>query len=98
MSHPDLNLRIPDSSRSSMSELHKDSLADESSNLEKQQPLSTDPGRANSTHDISKDEPTDAQSLVTDWNGPEDPENPQNWRLAVKVYHVTVPGLFGFAV
>ncbi|KAJ4299180.1 hypothetical protein N0V90_004424 [Kalmusia sp. IMI 367209] len=35
---------------------------------------------------------------VADWDGPEDVENPQNWSLALKVYHATVPGLFGFAV
>ena len=40
------------------------------------------------------------QKTVTaqDWTGPDDPENPINWPLWQRVYHTTVPGLFGFAV
>ena len=40
------------------------------------------------------------QKTVTaqDWIGPDDPENPVNWPLWQRVYHTTVPGLFGFAV
>lgn len=33
-----------------------------------------------------------------DWNGPDDPGNPVNWPLWQRVYHTTIPGLFGFAV
>lgn len=33
-----------------------------------------------------------------DWNGPDDPENPLNWPLWQRIYHTTVPSLFGFAV
>lgn len=35
---------------------------------------------------------------VTDWNGPDDPDNPHNWPLWQRVYHATTPGFFGFAV
>ncbi|KAH7130283.1 MFS multidrug transporter-like protein [Dendryphion nanum] len=35
---------------------------------------------------------------IDDWNGPDDPDNPLNWPLGRKLYHVIVPGLFGFAV
>lgn len=35
---------------------------------------------------------------LTDWNGPDDPENPFNWPMWLRVYHSTVPALFGFAV
>ena len=40
------------------------------------------------------------QKTVTaqDWTGPDDPENPRNWPLWQRVYHATVPGLFGFVV
>ncbi|KAF2816742.1 MFS general substrate transporter [Mytilinidion resinicola] len=35
---------------------------------------------------------------VQDWDGPSDPENPQNWSLLKKSYHTAIPGLYGFAV
>ena len=40
------------------------------------------------------------QKTVTaqDWTGPDDPENPHNWPLWQRVYHTTVPSLFGLAV
>lgn len=34
----------------------------------------------------------------TDWNGPDDPDNPHNWGTWKRVYHATIPALFGFAV
>jgi hypothetical protein len=37
-------------------------------------------------------------SSITDWNGPDDPDNPHNWPMWLRVYHATTPGLFGFAV
>jgi len=37
-------------------------------------------------------------ATVHDWNGPEDPENPMNWPLWQRIYHTTVPALFGFIV
>lgn len=33
-----------------------------------------------------------------DWNGPDDPENPQNWSLWKKTYHIAPTGLFAFVV
>ena len=33
-----------------------------------------------------------------DWTGPNDPGNPHNWSTWKRVYHATIPGLFGFAV
>jgi hypothetical protein len=38
------------------------------------------------------------ETNVIDWNGPDDPDNPQNWPRWLKVFHATMPGLFGFAV
>jgi len=34
----------------------------------------------------------------TDWTGPNDPGNPHNWGIWKRVYHATIPALFGFAV
>ncbi len=47
-----------------------------------------------------RDRANGLQKTVTaqDWTGPDDPENPMNWPLWQRVYHTTVPGLFGFAV
>lgn len=33
-----------------------------------------------------------------DWTGPDDPENPQNWPLWQRIYHTTIPALYGFSV
>lgn len=33
-----------------------------------------------------------------DWTATDDPENPQNWPFWQRVYHTTVPALFGLAV
>ncbi|KAF2846222.1 MFS multidrug transporter-like protein [Plenodomus tracheiphilus IPT5] len=35
---------------------------------------------------------------VMDWNGPDDPDNPHNWPMWKRTYHIIIPGLFGFAV
>ena len=35
---------------------------------------------------------------VTDWNGPDDPDNPHNWPLWKKIYGTVIPGLLGLAV
>ena len=49
--------------------------------------------------EISKKEDA-LQRTVTaqDWIGPDDPENPQNWPLWQRIYHTTVPALYGFVV
>lgn len=52
-------------------------------------PLYADPEKAI----IETNQPNTAQ-----WDGPLDPENPQNWPTAKKVYHSSIPALFGFAV
>jgi MFS family permease len=33
-----------------------------------------------------------------DWIGPDDPENPHNWPLSKRIFHVVQPALFGLAV
>lgn len=35
---------------------------------------------------------------ATDWNGPNDPDNPHNWPMSQRIYHAVTPALFGFAV
>ena len=50
----------------------------------------------------SKAEPEETNPTIlpsiTDWNGDKDPDNPQNWSLSLRIYHVVIPGLFGFVV
>jgi hypothetical protein len=58
---------------------------------------------AESLSDMTDTEKQDAATTpstlsVTDWNGPNDPDNPHNWPLWQRVYHATTPGFFGFAV
>ena len=64
------------------------------------QPL---PGTIETKHTCLPDDSSKETAFTTsaselEWDGPDDQENPHNWRFASKVYHVTVPGLFGFAV
>ena len=33
---------------------------------------------------------------ATDWDGPTDPSNPQNWSRAKRLYHTTIPAAIGF--
>ncbi|KIN05754.1 hypothetical protein OIDMADRAFT_154218 [Oidiodendron maius Zn] len=33
----------------------------------------------------------------TDWNGPDDPENPQNWPAWIRYFHVVPPSLISFS-
>ena len=33
-----------------------------------------------------------------DWDGPDDPENPHNWKLWSRIYHTIIPALFAFVV
>jgi len=35
---------------------------------------------------------------VTDWDGPNDPDNPQTWSASKKIYHILVPTILGFVV
>ncbi|MCJ1247685.1 hypothetical protein MMC30_004900 [Trapelia coarctata] len=39
-----------------------------------------------------------ATLTTEDWNSPDDPDNPLNWSLWQRIYHTTVPALFGFVV
>jgi hypothetical protein len=42
-------------------------------------------------------DPTRA-SIATDWNGPNDLENPQTWSGSKKLYHLLVPTILGFVM
>ncbi|KAI0903027.1 MFS multidrug transporter-like protein [Ustulina deusta] len=35
---------------------------------------------------------------VTDWDGPADAANPKNWSLKSRIYHTTLPALYGFSI
>lgn len=36
--------------------------------------------------------------VVLDWDGPDDPANPQRWSPSKKLYHILVPTILGFVV
>jgi MFS family permease len=39
-----------------------------------------------------------AAQAVVDWDGPDDPANPKNWSLGLRIYHTALPALYGFSV
>lgn len=82
-----------------MDTLEKYELGDGPDSIETQ-PLPETMGteHAHPTHCSPGETTLKTSSSELDWDGPDDPENPHNWRFGPKVYHVTVPGLFGFAV
>lgn len=62
-------------------------------------------GEPSSTHNARADiqsnpeAATDGTSMTAaDWNGPDDPENPQNWPLPKKLYHAGVTAMLSFVV
>ena len=44
--------------------------------------------------------PQDKQppTTLTDWDGPDDPDNPRNWTFGKKLYATAVPALYAFVV
>ena len=52
----------------------------------------------NGPETLDKEAPLKRTVTAQDWTGPDDPENPLNWALWQRIYHTTVPGLFGLAV
>lgn len=51
----------------------------------------------NSPLDVPQPE-TKLEHILTDWDGPEDAENPRNWPMGLRVYGVIVPAWYSFAV
>lgn len=41
--------------------------------------------------------PAPIEPTASDWNGPDDPENPQNWPAWFRHYHLAPPALISFA-
>jgi MFS family permease len=39
-----------------------------------------------------------APFAVVEWDGPNDPANPKNWTLGLRIYHTLLPALYGFSV
>lgn len=56
------------------------------------------------SQEVKKDHAEDGQGdvptqqRIDDWDGLDDPENPHNWPMHLRVYHAVMPALFGFAV
>ncbi|KAJ5111243.1 hypothetical protein N7532_001778 [Penicillium argentinense] len=49
-------------------------------------------------HEGVRNSPSANQPLVINWQGPDDPENPQNWSMAKKVFVSTLIWLLTFAI
>lgn len=47
---------------------------------------------------VAKESGLDRIVTAQDWTGPEDPENPMNWPLWLKVYHTALPAIFAWIV
>jgi hypothetical protein len=58
----------------------------------------TDNGTSKEKKESDNSKTGASQPNLTDWNGPDDPDNPHTWGKGRKLYHIVVPGLFGFAV
>lgn len=91
-----------DHDTTSMSDLEKNNHPREGDEETSSEPFSNPAGRdyalrGESDKDIEGTLPPQTQN-VRDWDGPEDPDNPQNWSTLTKTYHTVVSGLFGFAV
>ena len=43
-------------------------------------------------------EPNPPLHTLTDWDGPDDPENPRNWSFGKKLYATAIPALYAFVV
>lgn len=62
--------------------------------LEKRDPENGDPQKEDLEKGIHQQR-TDINP--NDWNGPDDPENPQNWPAWIRYFHVVPPSLISFA-
>jgi MFS family permease len=51
-----------------------------------------------STPSAGNPEHKEAPSAVIDWDGPDDPANPKNWSIGLRIYHTLLPALYGFSV
>lgn len=73
------------------------SLPEQSTGAEATQDLEKSTSHA-TQHSVQHGHPV--QKLVTaqDWTGPDDPENPMNWPIGKKVYHVLIPALQCFTM
>ena len=49
-------------------------------------------------HSARSGEPVQKVVTAQDWTGPDDPENPMNWGIWKKVYHVAIPALQCFTM
>ncbi|KAI0010542.1 putative MFS transporter [Xylariaceae sp. FL0662B] len=43
---------------------------------------------------ISERKPESAESYIVDWDGPDDPSNPRNWKMPFRMMHVALVSIF----
>jgi hypothetical protein len=67
-------------------------------NIEHSSRISTDVEKESSQNvQTGNNEAISRIPTAQDWNGPNDPENPQNWPLGKKAYHTVAVGFLAFA-
>ncbi|KAI9740903.1 MAG: hypothetical protein M1818_004509 [Claussenomyces sp. TS43310] len=51
---------------------------------------------ASKERDVNQEKEKDRKEL--DWDGPEDPDNPNNWNFSTKAFHTALPALYCFVI
>ncbi|KAH8801726.1 MFS multidrug transporter-like protein [Xylogone sp. PMI_703] len=54
-------------------------------------------GGAGDDENQTRDQSPNSNNSATDWNGPDDPENPFNWPKWKRVFHILPPALISFS-
>jgi hypothetical protein len=47
---------------------------------------------------VASSNSSEAPIVILDWDSPEDPGNPKNWPLWKRIFHTSIPALFGFVM
>lgn len=92
-SHPLSNKSNKDVEKTGVLEEKSETASENDSQFQGSQPLQDMPLSSGAITSPPKEDVN-----ITDWNGPDDPDNPHNWGSWQRIYHATIPALFGFAV
>ena len=77
---------------SSMPDVPQESRLAASNDLEKTPTRPTQPPAKGQSGQLQR------ATTAQDWTGPDDPDNPINWSLLLKIWHIVVPGMQSFTV
>jgi hypothetical protein len=50
------------------------------------------------TPSVASSNGSEAPVAALDWDSPEDPGNPKNWPRWKRIFHTSIPALFGFVM